>query len=105
MSRDMLQSYGYDVTIRSNSLDALETFQNQPSHFDVVITDQTMPGMTGAELSTRLLKIRPDIPIILCSGYSSIISETKAKALGIKKFALKPLTKKDLARLVQMVLT
>jgi len=104
LGRDMLESLGYDVTIRSNSLDALEIFQNQPSHFDLVITDQTMPGLTGAELSKRLLAIRPDIPIILYSGYSSIVSETEAKALGIKKFALKPITKNDLARLVRMVL-
>ncbi|MCP4337891.1 MAG: response regulator [Desulfobulbaceae bacterium] len=104
MGRDMLEAFGYDVTIRSSSLGALETFQNQPTHFDLVITDQTMPGMTGAELSLRLLEIRPDIPIIMCSGYSSVISEEKAMSMGIKKFALKPLTKKDLARLVRMVL-
>ncbi len=63
-----------------------------------------MPGMTGAELSLRLLEIRPDIPIILCSGHSSVISVKKAKSMGIKKFAQKPLTKKDLARLARMVL-
>ena len=104
LGRDMLESLGYDVTIRSNSLDALEIFQNQPSHFDLVITDQTMSGLTGVELSKRLLAIRPDIPIILYSGYSSIVLEMEAKALGIKKFALKPITKNDLARLVRMVL-
>ncbi len=104
MGRDMLEAFGYEVTIRSSSLEALETFQNQPTQFDLVITDQTMPGMTGAELSVRLLEIRPDIPIIMCSGYSSVISEEKAMAIGIKKFALKPLTKKDLARLARMVL-
>lgn len=104
MGRDMLEPFGYEVTIRSSSLEALETFQNQPTQFDLVITDQTMPGMTGAELSVRLLEIRPDIPIIMCSGYSSVISEEKAMAMGIKKFALKPLTKKDLARLARMVL-
>lgn len=104
MGRDMLESLGYEVTIRNNSLEALETFRNQPAQFDLVITDQTMPGMTGAELSARLLNIRPDIPIILCSGYSSVISEEKAISMGIRKFACKPLTKKDLARLTRMVL-
>lgn len=104
MGRYMLESFGYDVTTRSSSVDALETFQNEPDKFDLVITDQTMPGMTGAELSVRLLEIRPDIPIILCSGYSSVISEEKAIAAGIKKFALKPLMKNDLARLARMVL-
>lgn len=104
MAREMLESFGYDVTIRNNSLDALSTFQNQPDDFDLIITDQTMPGMTGAELASRLLEIRPNIPIILCSGYSSVISEEKALARGIRKFVLKPLSKKDLASLARMVL-
>jgi CheY-like chemotaxis protein len=100
----MLEALGYEVTIRTSSLEALETFQKNPSHFDLVITDQTMPGMTGAELSVCLLEIRPDIPIILCSGYSSVISEEKAMSMGIKKFALKPLSKKDIAVLIRKVL-
>ncbi len=104
LSRDMLLRLGYDVTVRNSSLEALETFQNQPEFFDLVITDHTMPGLTGAELSRRMMQIRPDIPIILCTGYSSLISEEKAKSMGIKEFALKPLAKKDIAGLIRKVL-
>ena len=104
MGKTMLERLGYHVTVRNSSLDALETFQNQPDMFDLVITDQTMPGMTGSDLSRRMLQIRADIPIILCTGYSTIISEGKAKAMGIREFAFKPLAKKDLAGLIRRVL-
>jgi FixJ family two-component response regulator len=63
-----------------------------------------MPGMTGADLARRMMQIRPDIPIILCTGYSTIISEEKAKSMGIREFALKPLAKKDIAQLIRKVL-
>lgn len=104
MGKTMLERLGYHVTVRNNSLEALETFQNQPDQFDIVITDQTMPGMTGSDLSRRILQIRPDIPIILCTGFSAIISEEKAKSMGIKEFALKPLAKKDIAKLIRKAL-
>ncbi|MCP4341490.1 MAG: response regulator [Desulfobulbaceae bacterium] len=104
MGKTMLERLGYHVTARNSSLEALETFQNQPDQFDIVITDQTMPGMTGSDLSRRMLQIRPDIPIILCTGYSTIMSEEKAKAIGIKEFALKPLAKKDIAKLIRKVM-
>jgi PAS domain S-box-containing protein len=104
MGKNMLERLGYRVTVRKSSLEALETFQNQPNQFDVVITDQTMPGMTGIDLARRMLQIRPDIPIILCTGYSSIISEQKAKSLGIREFALKPVGKSDIAMLIRKVL-
>jgi len=104
MGKHMLERLGYHVTVRKSSLEALETFQNQPDQFDIVITDQTMPGMTGVDLARRMMQIRPDIPIILCTGYSSIISEEKAKSMGIKEFALKPLAKKDIAKLIRKAL-
>ncbi|MCP3891961.1 MAG: PAS domain-containing protein [Desulfobulbaceae bacterium] len=104
MGKHMLERLGYHVTVRTNSLMALETFQNMPDQFDVVITDQTMPGMTGEDIARRMIQIRPDIPIVLCTGYSTIISEEKAKFMGIKEFALKPLSKKDLAMLIRKVL-
>ncbi len=104
MGKMMLERLGYRVTTRMSSLEALTTFQNEPKKFDLVLCDQTMPAMTGTDLSRRLLQIRPDIPIILCTGYSSLISETKAKALGIKGFTLKPLTKTDIAVLIRQVL-
>ncbi|MCP4337705.1 MAG: response regulator [Desulfobulbaceae bacterium] len=104
MGKDMLERLGYHVTVRNNSIEALETFQNQPDQFDLIITDQTMPGMTGADIARRMIQIRPDIPIILCTGYSTIMSEEKAKSMGIKEFALKPLSKKDIAVLIRKVL-
>ena len=78
MGKNMLERIGYKVTVRKSSLEALQKFQNQPDQFDLVITDQTMPEMTGSDLAKRMMQIRPDIPIILCTGYSTIISEEKA---------------------------
>ena len=91
--------------MRTSSLEALNTFRNHPDLFDVVITDQTMPGMTGLDLARRILTLRPNMPIILCTGYSTLISEEEAKAYGIRAFALKPLTKKDMAVLIRRVLS
>ncbi len=104
MGKSMLERLGYHVTVSNNSIEALETFKNQPDLFDLVITDQTMPGMTGADIARRMIQIKPDIPIILCTGYSTVISEEKAKSMGIKEFAFKPLSKKDIAVLIRKVL-
>jgi PAS domain S-box-containing protein len=104
MGKDMLERLGYHVTVRHGGLEALATFQKTPDEFDVVITDQTMPDMTGADLARRMMRLRPDIPIILCTGYSNLIDEHSAKVLGIKKFALKPLTKGVIAKLIREVL-
>ena len=104
LGQAMLERLGYQVTTRTNSLDALVAFQNQPESFDLVITDQTMPGMTGIDLARRILQIRPGMPIILCTGYSSLISEEMAKAAGIKGFAFKPLAKKDLGEMIRKIL-
>jgi len=104
MGKSMLERLGYHVTVRNNSIEALELFQNQPDMFDLVITDQTMPGMTGADIARRMIQIRPDIPVILCTGYSTVISEENAKSMGIKEFALKPISKKNIAVLIRKVL-
>lgn len=104
MGRDMLERLGYLVTERRSSLEALETFRAAPDQFDLVITDQTMPTMTGAELAQRILQIRPNTPIILCTGYSNLINEESAKKLGIKEFTLKPLTKSTISKLIRKVL-
>jgi len=104
MGKTLLERLGYRVTARTNSIEALTTFQNQPEAFDLIITDQTMPGMTGIDLSRRILQIRPEIPILICTGYSSLISEEKALALGIKGFIMKPLTKKDIAVSIRKLL-
>jgi CheY-like chemotaxis protein len=104
LSKVMLERLGYRVTTRTSSIEALTTFRNQPESFDLMITDQTMPGLTGVDLARLMLQIRPDLPIILCTGYSTLISEEKAESLGIKGFALKPLTKKDMGFLIRKVL-
>ena len=104
LARSMLERMGYAVTGRTSGLEALTTFRNQPDAFDLVITDQTMPGMTGIDLARSMLQIRPDLPIILCTGYSSQVSEEKARSFGIKGFAMKPLAKKDIAGLIRKIL-
>ena len=104
MGKVMLEQLGYTVTVRCSSVEALITFENNPEEFDIIITDQTMPEMTGAELATRMLQIRPDVPIILCTGYSTLIDEASAKTLGIREFVLKPLEKTSLANLIRKVL-
>ena len=104
MGKQLLERLGYRVTVRLNSIDALSTFQSQPERFDLIITDQTMPDMTGFDLAKRILQLRPGMPIILCTGYSSQVSKDKAKSYGIRGFALKPLTKKDIAVLIRKVL-
>ncbi|MCL7489375.1 MAG: response regulator [Desulfobulbaceae bacterium] len=104
MEHRMLKRLGYRVTSRVSSIEALHAFRENPARFDLVITDQTMPQMTGAELAIQILKIRPDIPIILCTGYSKHINENNAKALGIRAFIMKPLLKSEIAGLIRNVL-
>ncbi|WP_163339086.1 PAS domain-containing protein [Desulfopila sp. IMCC35008] len=104
MGKTMLERLGYKVTVETSSIQALRILQNQPDRFDLIITDQTMPGMTGSDLARRILQLRPKLPIILCTGFSNQISEEKAKIYGIKGFAMKPLAKKDLADLIRKVL-
>ena len=104
MGGTMLKRLGYEVTVKSSSKDALETFKSNPEAFDLVITDQTMPNMSGSELSAALLNVRPDIPIILCTGYSKKISMDETKELGIKDLLLKPINKVKLATTIRTVL-
>ncbi len=104
LSKELLERLGYTVTVRKSSIEAFETFHNQPDEFDLVITDQTMPGMTGTELARRMLQIRPGLRIILCTGYSSTITEAEARLLGIKEFAFKPISIRRLAKLIRSVL-
>ncbi|NQT54889.1 MAG: response regulator, partial [Desulfobacteraceae bacterium] len=104
IGKEMLKHFGYEVTSRTSSIEALELFRTKPDRFDLVITDMTMPNMTGDKLAKELIKIRPDIPIIICTGFSERISEEKAKGMGIKAFAMKPLVMQDLAKTVRKVL-
>ena len=100
----MLESLGYSVTIKTNSLEALETFRAEPDAFDLVITDVTMPAMTGIELAKELMAIRPDIPIILCTGFSELINEKQAKEMGIQEFVMKPFVIGKHAKTIRKVL-
>jgi len=104
MSRIMLERLGYKVTVGTSSVEALAIFKDNPDAFDLVITDQTMPGMTGIDLARRMMEIRPNLPVILCTGYSSTLSEEKIASMGIKGFAFKPLAKRDIAVVIRKVL-
>ena len=102
--QNMLQHLGYKVTALMDSQDALRLFSENPSQFDLVITDQTMPFLTGEDLGKEVMRIRPDIPVILCTGYSDLISSEKAMALGFRGYIMKPFTVREGAELVRRVL-
>lgn len=104
MVQQILESLGYHVTPRTSSVKAFEAFRAKPDKFDLVITDMTMPNMTGSELATRLLEIRSDIPIILCTGFSELMDEKKANAIGIREYVMKPIIRDKLARTIRKVL-
>lgn len=102
--QSMLEQLGYSVTANVKSTEALRCFENNPHDFDLVITDQTMPLLSGSELAARMLEIRSDIPIIICTGYSRKVDDIKAKQIGISAFALKPIELQEIAKLVRQVL-
>jgi CheY-like chemotaxis protein/anti-sigma regulatory factor (Ser/Thr protein kinase) len=99
-----LESLGYHVLALTSSAEALEIVRRDPDRFDLVITDQTMPHITGHDLARRLMDIRSDIPVILCTGFSETVSPEKAQAAGIREFVMKPLSRKELAERVRRVL-
>ncbi len=105
LGEQMLNYLGYDVVIETHSPNALATFQANPHRFDLVITDQTMPTLTGAALAQELRQIRPDIPIILCTGFSHSIDADQAEAQHIDAFCMKPLVAHDLGLAIRNVLT
>ena len=95
---------GYAVTTQTSSETALELFRSNPDDYDLVVTDMTMPNMTGDRLAIELMRIRPDIPVVLCTGYSRKVSHEQAQKIGIKAFANKPIVKAELAKTVREVL-
>jgi len=99
-----LENLGYTVVTSLGSKKALEAFSIRPERFDIVITDHTMPHMTGAELAKKLMSIRPGLPIILCTGFSDMITEEDAKAIGISGFFMKPLVTNEIANTIRRVL-
>ena len=104
IEKQMLSRLGYNVTERTSSIDALETFQSSPHAFDLIISDMTMPNMTGDRLARKAFEIRPDIPVVICTGFSESFNEEKAKAMGIKGFLMKPVIQSELAKMVRGVL-
>ena len=104
IGKQMLGRLGYHVVTQTNSTEALTLFRQDPAAFDMVISDMTMPVMTGDVLAEEIFKVRPDIPIIICTGYSERMSEDEARAMGIKGYAMKPIVMKDLATLVRNIL-
>jgi len=104
MTRQVLQRLGYDVVAAAGGSEALKAFTREPQRFDLIITDQTMPDLTGIEIAKKMLKMRKDMPIILITGYSETLSKERALAAGIREFLMKPLSKETLAGTVRRVL-
>jgi len=100
----MLTRLGYRVETEINPMRALELFKSDPAGFDLVISDMTMPGMTGDKLAKELLAIRPDIPIIICTGYSEKIDRDKARAAAISEYVEKPVDQQEMSELVRKLL-
>ena len=104
LQQRMLERMGYQVTARTGSLEALALFTAQPEIFNLVLTDMTMPDMTGEQLAREILRLRPDTPVVLFTGYSKAMSEEKARDLGIRAFLYKPVVKEQLARTIRHAL-
>jgi PAS domain S-box-containing protein len=104
VTRKTLEKLGHVVVAKTNSIDALELFQENPEKFDLIITDQVMPNMMGVELARNLTSIRPGIPIILCSGFPEKVCVEELKSAGIKEFITKPVTRQQISETVQKIL-
>jgi PAS domain S-box-containing protein len=104
IGKQMLERLGYEVVAEKDSVRALKQFQRDPAKFDLVITDQTMPNMSGIELAKRMMSIKKDIPVILCTGFSEVISSESAKAMGIREFVMKPIIKNEMAEIIRRVI-
>lgn len=104
VGQKILEKLGYRVTAKKDSVEALEIFRRNPDDFQLVVTDFTMPRLTGLQLTTELRKLRPDIPVILCTGYSEAVTRQQIEALGIQEFLLKPVTKNSLAKAIRKIL-
>jgi CheY-like chemotaxis protein len=104
LEKQMLERLGYKVVAQSSSIDALELFKANPDDYDLVVTDMTMPNMTGDKLAKEILTIRSDIPVIICTGFSERINKEQAEAIGVNGFLMKPVVKSEMAQMVRKVL-
>ena len=104
ISKRMLESLGYTVSAKTDSLAALEDFRADPHGYDLIITDMTMPGLTGDRMAQEMINIRPDIPVVICTGYSESITPEGVRAIGIRELVMKPLVMRQLAEIVRRVL-
>lgn len=102
--RDMLERLGYAVTARAEGQEALDSFRENPQAFDLIITDQTMPNITGEKLARSIFEIRPEIPVILCTGFSELIDAARAKIMGFSEFLMKPFSVREMAIAIRRVL-
>ena len=104
MLQEFLQIYNYKVTATTSSKHAVDLFRQAEADFDLIITDQTMPEMTGTEMMQQIFQIRPDIPVILCSGYNELVGEEEALKLGCSRYLGKPVSNKLLLQVVEETL-
>ena len=104
LEEQILKRMGYKVTSRLHSFEALEAFKAGSDSFDLVVTDMSMPKMTGVQLADALISIRPDIPIIICTGFSEQLTEEKIASLGLKGLLMKPIVGKKMSQMVRKVL-
>lgn len=104
LGHKMLKSLGYEVEIRTSSIEAFKAFQAMPDKFDLIITDQTMPNMNGETFIKKVLQIRPGMPTILCTGFSHTITAEKAKSIGVREYILKPYHIYDIAKAIRSAL-
>ena len=105
MGKKMLEFLGYEITTCTSSVEAFELFEARPDNYDIVITDQTMPEMSGTQLTKNLLFIRPDLPVILCTGHSTVVSEENASEFGIREFIMKPYTLQKFSDAIHRILS
>ncbi|MDM8539317.1 ATP-binding protein, partial [Desulfobacterales bacterium HSG17] len=104
MLQKVLTDLGYNVRARTSSIEALHAFRANPDNFDIVVTDQTMPNMTGETLAKELMLVCPDIPVILCTGFSEVITREKIKEIGIRELVMKPVVTSEIAGVIRHVL-
>jgi CheY-like chemotaxis protein len=104
LERQMLERLGYRVSVRTSSTEALYAFQANPGEYQLVVSDMSMPGMTGIQLAGEMRAIDPAQPVILCTGFSEKLSRIKLKAMDINGFLMKPIVKAELAKTVRKVL-